>query len=444
MRHYFVLFFLLCLWGVSFAQPMAQDTLIIPGNQTVKVDSIRIEGNETTKEFIILREMTFKPGDVVDNETLNYNKERIYSLGIFNFVGIALESESNLNIVVISVKESWYIYPIPFFHLEENTLAKSTYGLNLLYKNFRGRNETIRAVMAFGYDPSFTLEYNNPVILREEEISLKVRAFYSKSGNQSELAEDFIGDSFTYIITGGGVTFGKRFDQFNNIFAGLNFSYIEAPDQATSIFTASKSKIDRVLFLDLMYAFDTRDLNQFPKDGRLFTVNLTHKGFGMQNILYNIVKVDYREYIPVIEDLKFKWRVAHRRTIGEHIPTYDKSYLGSGEYVRGHKGDHREGDNYLIGAMEMSYPVFNEWNFSIKLPLIPRKLTSARIGLHASAFVDTGTVFENEQPYTSFNYSTGYGFGLTLLLLPYNAMRVEYSFNERGQGEFLIESGFSF
>ena len=39
---------------------------------------------------------------------------------------------------------------------------------------------------------------------------------------------------------------------------------------------------------------------------------------------------------------------------------------------------------------------------------------------------------------------SGWGFGFTLLILPYNAFRFEYAFNEYNEGEFILETGFSF
>lgn len=436
-------FILFLLSGLLYAGTES-DTLRIAGKEKVVVDSIRIVGNEITKEFIITREMTFAEGDTVDAKILDFNRERIYSVGIFNFVDIDLVKDSSIIIAQVSVKESWYIYPIPFLHLEENSLSKSTYGLNLLYKNFRGRDETIRAILAFGHDPAYTVEYYNPVLLEEEDISFRGTLFYSKISNKSKLAEAFIGENFEYLFTGGAITFGKRLNQFNQIYAGVGFSYAEAPDEATSVFTASEKGIDRLPYLTFTYGYDTRDLTQFPKDGRLFIIDYTLKGIGVDDVIYHIFKFDYREYRLIYGDLKAKWRGVHRRTLGKHIPTYDKSYLGYGEYIRGHKGEKTEGDNYVAGSFEMSYPIFNEWNLSFKLPLIPRKLTSARLGMHIGIFVDSGAVFENETKIADFNFSTGYGVGITFLVLPYNAVRFEYSFNEQGDGEFLIGSGFSF
>ena len=51
-----------------------------------RVDSIVIKGNDITEPEIILTELTFSKGEVVDSVKLRYNRERIYSLGIFTNV----------------------------------------------------------------------------------------------------------------------------------------------------------------------------------------------------------------------------------------------------------------------------------------------------------------------------------------------------------------------
>ena len=112
------------------------DSLLISKSTSIVVDSIKIKGNNTTEEFVILRELTFDIGNKVDGETLNYNRERVYSLGIFNIVEFYFLQEQNKNILVIDVQESWYIYPIPFVQLREDGLKDASYGMNFIYKNF--------------------------------------------------------------------------------------------------------------------------------------------------------------------------------------------------------------------------------------------------------------------------------------------------------------------
>ena len=154
--------------------------------------------------------------------------------------------------------------------------------------------------------------------------------------------------------------------------------------------------------------------------------------------------MDYSQYEKVFGDLTTRWRLAARFAFGKLVPYYDFSYLGYNEYVRGHSNDIREGYNTAIVSFEMSYPVVKEFDFSIKLPLLPRSLTSARIGLFITAFADAGNAFNSNYRFHLNNFYSGYGTGITVLVLPYNAIRFEYAINEAGKGEFLIGTGFAF
>ncbi len=69
------------------------DSLKYLNNEMIRVDSITIRGNETTEEYIILRELTFEAGDEINKKILAFNRERIYSLGIFNSVQVNPEIE---------------------------------------------------------------------------------------------------------------------------------------------------------------------------------------------------------------------------------------------------------------------------------------------------------------------------------------------------------------
>jgi outer membrane protein assembly factor BamA len=108
------------------------------------VDSIRIIGNDITDADIITRELTFPIGDSISYDEMMYNRERIFSLGIFNRVDLYTEVTDNINILIIDVEESWYIYPLPFAELKDKSWDKFSYGMDIYVKNFRGRNEFIR------------------------------------------------------------------------------------------------------------------------------------------------------------------------------------------------------------------------------------------------------------------------------------------------------------
>ena len=409
----------------------------------IKIDSIRIIGNKKTEEHIILRELDFELGDLVSKEQLEYNKERVFSLGIFNKVSFNATTENENNILEILVEESWYIYPLPFLKLRENSFKRSSYGLNLLYKNFRGRNESIWALVTFGYDPTYQIQYFNPVLITGNNLSFGFSLGYTDLANRSIQSELLNGDAFTYNYIYGNISLGYRLNQFNILSATTIYEYIEMPETVSQL-TASKENIDRIYSFGLNYELDNRNLKQFSNEGTFVNANLTHKGFGINDISYNILNIDFRKYNLLAEDLAVKWRGLLRSTFGKSIPFYGLSLLGDDEYIRGHRFDKREGNNYLLTSLEINYPLIKEWNFSVDLPLLPQSLTSARIGLYANLFIDSGTTFDNNEPILARSLDSGWGFGFTLLILPYNAFRFEYAFNEQNEGEFILETGFSF
>jgi hypothetical protein len=59
-------------------------------------------------------------------------------------------------------------------------------------------------------------------------------------------------------------------------------------------------------------------------------------------------------------------------------------------------------------------------------------------------FVETGAVQQRTKKLGLNNFNSGYGGGLTLLILPYNLLRFEYGLDEFNNGEFIIDLGVSF
>lgn len=436
-----VIYFTFSISGYSLA--VETDSLSIRNDEIVKIDSIRIEGNETTKDFIILRELTFQMGDSVSGKMLRFNRERVFSLRLFNQVEFKIEKTPDKNILVIQLTESWYLYPLPLLRIQDGDLKKSTYGINLSYRNFRGRNESLRAAIGFGYDPFYSFNYENPALSYEEGIGLLFSFAYVKSTNKSVKAKSIIGEDFTNKMYLQSISLSKIFNQFNTGFLTVGFNYIETPYSVLGI-TASGKNIDRVPFAGLSYIYDSRDLKQFSENGLYTFVSFYHNGFSIDDISYNQFNIDFREYRKIVNDFSAKWRVKYQTAFGNVVPYYDYSFLGYSDHIRGHFQDVREGKSFILTSLEVSHPIVKEWNFHIKLPLLPEKLTSARIGIYLTSFFDTGDAFDTNSKLAIKNFYYGYGLGITFLFLPYNAFRLEYAVNENGQGEFVIGTGFSF
>jgi len=421
------------------------DTIFFSGNYQILIDTIEIRGNATTEDFIILRELTITPGDSLNPEIASYNRERIYSLNIFNDVQLRPYSFNNINILLIEIEESWYIYPIPFITLKDKDWEKLSYGITVALKNFRGRNESLRGTIALGYDPSFGFSYYNPNLSYNQNLHFESSLAYSKVTNKSLSAEILNGGSFSQRMFLSRFSFGKRFGNFHWLTASTGYDYIETPFFIEGI-NASGERIDRTVILGANYVYDTRDLIQFPKNGIYSLISFEFKGLGINDINYRVLDLDFREYRSFFDKLTAKWRVAVRHTGGNIVPYYDYSFLGYSERVRGHFfDDEREGHDRLMASVELNYPILEETRLNLYfIPLLPKSLLSYRVALIAELFSDTGTTRNEGEPFAINKFDTGYGAGLSFLFLPYAIFRLELAFDENGKSEWILDIGKSF
>jgi outer membrane protein assembly factor BamA len=224
----------------------------------------------------------------------------------------------------------------------------------------------------------------------------------------------------------------------------LGYSYVETPFFIKGI-SASDSRIDHAPFISFGYSYDTRDLVQFPKNGLFGAASVGFKGLGNDGINYDVVKLDFREYRKIVGDLHAKWRFTTRLTGGRLVPFYDLSFIGFDERIRGHFYEEMEGNNYYLGSMELYYPLLKDIHINLDfVPILPKALLSYRIAIYTQMFGDAGAVKFKGEPLSINDFRSGYGAGLTLLILPYNVVRFEIGLDEYRNTEFIFTVAASF
>lgn len=73
-----------------------------------RMEDLRISGNKETKDYVVLREITIKPGDLFNSERFTNDLRRIYNTNFFesvNFTPRPGEKDPNDWIIVVEVKE---------------------------------------------------------------------------------------------------------------------------------------------------------------------------------------------------------------------------------------------------------------------------------------------------------------------------------------------------
>ncbi len=122
---------------------LAQDELPHPSATAVDtISEIRFAGNKTTRPEIFLQVMLVKVGEPANPELIERSRQAIMDLGLFKSVTAALLQEQGHTVLLITVKEKYYILPIPKLNRDANN--RFTLGAQLRMDNLAGLNQRLK------------------------------------------------------------------------------------------------------------------------------------------------------------------------------------------------------------------------------------------------------------------------------------------------------------
>lgn len=406
-------------------------------SRSLRVKAIILEGNEKTKDFVILREMSIKVGDTLSLGVLERDRDRIYSLRLFNKVDVYFTAERDSAMVYVEVNERWYWFPFPIFGFRLRDFNKVYYGAGIAHQNFRGRNEKLFFSLAFGYDRWISFQYQNPKLTDDDDLFLRFSGSYGKSPNLSLLSGEY--DQYYYSTS---VSLGKRFGLYQTLTGTAGYDILQVSDASLGR-TASNSGRDAYAYLAFAYTYDSRNIHEYATDGTYAALAVNKSGFGESQVNLVTYDYDFRQFIPVNDDISAGGRTFATITGGGVIPPYRHVYYGYGERLRGYFRDIWEGENIVGGNLELRVAILKPRYLTLSFIPVP-EFRILRYGLYAGIFADGGKVWYRGEPFPGGNWRSGYGAGLHFLL-PYSlVVRTEYVLNNMGRGEFFVDLGASF
>ena len=401
------------------------------------VDTIIVGGNEKTQAYVILDEMTLRRGSPVTAAAMEYDRERIYSLGLFTHVDIMYDSLGGIRFLYVEVRERWYIIPIPIFGFRDGDPHKIFFGAGLLHYNFRGRNQTLYGSLVFGYDPSVEFSFTDPQIDREHNLYAGISTSYSRVKNRSVVQSALTGDFYERHFD-VNTSLGKRLSLYAS--AGINVGFHDA--DVTSYLpgrTVSPTGTDRYLYGSVSYFYDSRNLKEYATSGTMLSLYVSRSGFGESAVGYTRFGADAREYLPFAPGFSLATRLFGSVVAGGIVPTYAHTYFGTGERIRGYYRVVMEGEDIAGGTAEIRYSLLDPRTFFFSAVSIPSEFSVWRFGISLVLFTDTGTTWYRGDRLQFSSLATGYGAGVHFLL-PYSViLRTEYAWNLYGTGQFIID-----
>jgi len=413
-----------------------------PPDSAFVIDEIVVVGNEKTKEYVLLREMTLKQGDYITAEAMENDKKRIYNLGLFTRVEIGyiptVPPRANL---LILVNERWFIYPFPVGGIKDRDWKKLYFGAGIMHQNFRGRNEKLYAVFTLGYDPTVIFSYRNPLIDEENDFFLGTSLAWRVIRNRSLLAIGG-GNDFDERHISIGVDFGKRFGLYHTGWVSPAYEIVRVSEYRPGR-TVSPDGKDAFPLLSVGHLYDTRDVQEYAMAGSFLRTTITKFGFPDGAIDFVRYAIDARRFVPLAPRLSLAGRVFADIAAGGEIPPYARRFLGYVERVRGHLKDVREGEHLLGGSLELRFMLLEPRYLVLDFVPIP-EFAVWKFGIAAAVFTDAGSVWFRHEPLALNRFIRGYGVGIHFIL-PYGfVLRTEYARNAARRGEFIIDLSAAF
>ena len=403
---------------------------------SIKIIKLEIVGNFKTKEYIIFRELHFNTGDEVDLSEIFLAQKRLLNLFLFNRVIFDLVGDEQGLIIIITVAERWYFFPLPILYLNERSWSKISYGAKLLYYNFLGRNILLNLTTAFGYNPQLKFSYRNLWFGGKLKLLTNFSVYKSKvrSQNLNYQEEEDKRVGFDWLI-------GRRFGHFFYITAQIGYVEIQHPE-----ITLSPNGKDKLPNLTLSLFYDNRDLKEYPHCG--YNILLWGKKVKSGSLInYYRYGADIKGYFPITNYSTIAIRGATNLSHGQ-IPLYDRVFIGYMERTRGHFYQKYEGENLIMGGVEFRFPISKIRYLDLSefaMPGLADYYRNLKFGVSAGIFYDFGAIWYQHQSLNNKKHFL-YGFGAGLHFhLPYiELFRLELGLDKKFNYEFIAEIGVAF
>lgn len=432
------------------------------------ISGISLAGNETTKEQVMLRELTFAPGDTVATESLEAllqeNQKRLFNLRLFHHVTYTYTCAEGRVQVLYEVQERFYLYPIPIFDfadrnfsawLEKKDYDRIDYGISVVQRNFRGRNEEVRVRVQRGFNRRLELSYRIPYIWRKYNLG----ADFAMADYRSHTISYTNFNNRQYFLEEAGLPIKRT-----AVSAGLVHRLNVQRQQGLRISYHNEHISDSVSLLNPEYYGQARQERQYLR-AELFRVVNKRNNFayplagsyfeaGVAQTLFlenagspfTTARAKYVQYVPLTDKYFYMAGAEGQLRLAGSYAFADNVALGYRSYVRGYELYVVGGQHYGLFKQGLTRQLFGIKSIRLKFIDNP-KFNSIPLSVYLNGFTDAGyvvdTAFENGNPLTN-RLLLGGGLGLHVVTFYDIVLRGEYAINREGNRGLYFSARFPF
>ncbi len=411
-------------------------------------ESVDEEGNPLqgrTHDHIITREFQTQPGDVFNQAAIERDFQRVFGLQIFEDVTPGLEPGDDdprqvKLIVNITERNTGSVAAGLGFNFTGDLFGTVSYRQD----NFGGNNQKLTAeAQVSTRDLLFDVSFTDPWIAGDPfRTSYTLNAFARSAINLNfdggprpiNLSN---GDRVRVRRLGGGVTFSRPLDNGWTVALGTRAQLVSsrdangrvnATDAAGNPLTLSGSGTDLLWTIPVTATLDRRNDPFNPTSGSILRLNSEQSiPLGQGSIFMNRLQSSYSHYIPVSwlsfndgpQALAFNVQLG---TIVGEVPPYEAFALGGTNSIRGYdEGEVGGGRSYAQFTAEYRFPLFS--------------FLGGALFFDAGSSLGSGNAVLGAPGPSRGKPGSGFGYGLgARVQTPLGPLRIDYGFNDNGQG----------
>ena len=436
------------------------------------IQQINIVGNQKTKENIILRELDFVVGDSIKKtdieQRIDLNKRKLVNTNLFITVEINyIHSTDNQIVINIKLLEQWYILGYPIFQIADRNYAewfqrgadfkRTTFGVDLIHSNFRGRAERINLRLETGFTQRIDAGYRIPYI----DKTMKTGAGFSLSYiTNKTLAFRSLNDTLNYIRNldeilrrrfSGAIYLKKRYHFYDNHTLELRYNNNSISDTIRKLnpnYFLDNRTSQQYFQLSYYFNYDFRDNVAYPLRGKRYELLINKLGILPNDDIDQLeITSGASWYKSLSNKLFYGLNLRAKISFPEKQSFYNIRGLGYlTELVRGYELYVIDGSSFFLARNTFRYQLVNS-KINLKFLKI-KQFNQIPIGIYPSVFADYGYV---QNRFTELNQSKlanhslfGGGFGLDFVTYYNLVVRFSYVMNDKKEKNVVFSIGREF
>jgi outer membrane protein insertion porin family len=371
----------------------------------VFVDKVLISGLNYTRPFIVDREIKIGAGDRLSQSQMLDSQRRLYDMGIFNEVGVAVQNpegdatSKKVNFQLSEARRYTFNYGVGLevqtgqpggtSNPQGDTGVSGRVSFDVTRLNFRGRDHTITLKTRYGNLEKLALiGYGAPRLFDSQKLTLDFTAFYQQTNDVS---------TFTSKRLEGAASIKQEMNRattllYRLIYRRVSTSNLVIDPHLVPLF----SQAVRVGMPDFSYVRDTRDnpIESVKGTFNTFDLGVASGIFGSQTNFTRVVVQNSSYY----QFHKRRWVFARSTRIGVEEPFSSTAFAPLPErFFAGGSTSHRGFGINQAGPRDLTsgFPLGGEALFLNNLELRTPPLPLPYVGNNLSAVVfhDMGNVF---------------------------------------------------